>query len=144
MPNDPRDARQILSEALAVFLAPRAVEPASHQQRRRHRKPRVAPPDGLRTAEEAAAKLACSIKTLNGYVEAGTLRYVAIGHGSKRQRKMFTDADLNALIEAQTRKDAPCPSTATHARHSGNSISSGEVIAFTARPKKPTNAKPKR
>ena len=35
----------------------------------------------------------------------GALRYVTIGHGTKRPRKMFTDADLNEFIAEQTRKD---------------------------------------
>ena len=71
------------------------------QPKRRHQRP----PDGLRTASEAAAKLGCSVKTLKGHVAAGALNYVIIGHGRKRPRKMFTDADLDAFIEAQTRKD---------------------------------------
>src|SRR6266576_2774657 len=83
----------------------------------RKHKPRVPVPGGLLTSKEAAARLACSVKTLNGYVEAGALRYVAIGHGKKRPRKMFTDADLTAFIEAQTRKDVPCQSTRPVARH---------------------------
>ena len=87
-------------------------------------------PDGLRPAAEAAAKLRCSIKTLNGHVESGALRYVVIGHGTKRPRRMFTDADLNEFIANQTRKDVPCPSSASNARRIINSTSSAEVIAF--------------
>jgi hypothetical protein len=96
-------------------------------------KPREPVPDGLRTPAEAAARLGCSIKTLTGYVEAGALRYVALGHGRKRPRKMFTDADLTAFIESQTRKDVPCQSTRPVARHTGTLTSSVEVIGFTAR-----------
>ena len=99
------------------------------------RKPRHPPPDGLKTAAQAAARLGCSIKTLNGHVAAGALKYVAIGHGKRRKRKMFTDADLDEFIQAQTRKDVPCPSTKTRARRTGNLTSSGEVIAFTAQPR---------
>jgi hypothetical protein len=132
-------------DSRAEAAASDLLEACFRNWQRRQRKPRTAPADGLRTAEEAAAKLRCSQKTLNGYVAAGTLRYVAIGHGSKRQRKMFTDADLNALIEAQTRKDSPaCPSSASRARHTGTSTSSGAVIAFTARRNAPRGAKPKR
>ena len=50
------------------------------------------------TAREAAAKLGCSAKTLNGHIESGALRYVNIGHGSKRQRKMITPADLDPSL----------------------------------------------
>jgi hypothetical protein len=113
--------------------------------RRQKAKPPVAPPPGgLRTAAEAAHKLHCSVKTLNGHVASGDLRYVSIGKGTKRRRKMFTDADLNEFIAAQTRKVTPCPSTKTRARHSGNSTSSGTVIDFTAPRKPPTSAKPKK
>jgi hypothetical protein len=105
-------------------------------ERRQKAKPPVAPPpDGLRTPAEAARKLHCSVKTLNGYVKSGALKYVAIGHGKRRQRRMFTNSDLDQFIANQTRKDAPCPSTRTRARRTGNSISGGEVIAFTGVPK---------
>jgi hypothetical protein len=113
-------------------------------KRRRQRKPRQPSPDGLKTAAQATAKLGCSAKTLNGHVASGALRYVIIGHGTKRPRKMFTDSDLEAFIQAQTRKDPPCRSIATRARHTGNLISAGEVIDFTA-PRKPRPAaKPKK
>ena len=102
------------------------------------------PPDGLRTPAEAARKLRCSIKTLNGHVASGALRYVIIGHGKKRPRIRFTDADLDQFIANQTRKDVPCPSTATRAPRSGNTTSSGEVIAFSAQPRPRPGAKPKR
>src|SRR5262245_9067841 len=59
------------------------------------RKPRQSPPDALKTAAQAAAKLGCSIKTLNGHIASGALRYVIIGHGTKRPRKMLHDADLD-------------------------------------------------
>src|SRR6516164_5196596 len=108
------------------------------------RQPRQSSPDGLKTAAQAAAKLNCSIKTLNGHVASGALRYVAIGHGTKRPRKMFTDADINSFVANQTRKDVPCPSTASHARRIGTSIFGGEVIAFTALRKRRRDAKPKR
>jgi hypothetical protein len=111
---------------------------------RRQRKPRVAPPDGLRTLAEAADRLGCSIKTLKGHVAAGALRYIAMGHGKKHVRRMFTDADLDNFIANQTRKDVPCPSTRTRARHTTNSTSSSEVIAFSARPSARRGREPKR
>jgi excisionase family DNA binding protein len=112
--------------------------------RRRSRRPRLAPPDGLKTMREAAARLGCSEKTLKGHLENGEIGYVAIGHGTKRPRRMFTDADIDAFIANRTRKDAPCPSIAPRARHTSTSISSGEVIDFTV-PRKPRpSAKPKK
>jgi hypothetical protein len=112
-------------------------------ERRRRERPR--PLDGLLTADEAAARLRCSVKTLNGYVASGTVRYVAIGHGSKRPRKMFTPADLDDFVVNQTRKDSPaCLSAATRARPTGNTTFKSEVIAFSARPNARPAVKPKR
>ena len=68
----------------------------------------------------------------------------SIGHGTKRPRRMFTDADLDEFIADQTRKDVPCPSTATSARRTGNSTSSSEVIAFTALRRPRPGVKPKK
>jgi hypothetical protein len=98
---------------------------------RKPRKPRQPSPDGLKTAAQAVAKLNCSIKTLNAHVAAGDLRYVSIGKGRKRPRRMFADADLNEFITNQTRKDSPCLSTRTRGRRTGSMTSGGEVIAFT-------------
>ena len=113
---------------------------------RRERKPRVRPPDGLLTKDDAAAKLGCSVKTLDGHVESGALRYVAIGHGRKRPRRMFTDADLDNFIANQTRKDVPCPSTRTGTvdRRISTSTSKCEVVGFTARRNARRAAKPKK
>ena len=104
------------------------------------------PPGGLLTQAEAAAKLGISIKTLNAHVVAGDLRYVIIGHGRKRMRRMFTAADIDTFIANQTRKDVPCPSTSpkTAARHTGTSISSGVVIGFMARRNARRAVKPKK
>jgi|HubBroStandDraft_6_1064221.scaffolds.fasta_scaffold1681154_1 hypothetical protein len=111
----------------------------------RKRRERPRPLDGLLTADEAAARLRCSVKTLNGYVASGTVRYVAIGHGSKRPRKMFTPADLDDFVVNQTRKDSPaCLSAATRARPTGNTTFKSEVIAFSARPNARPAVKPKR
>jgi integrase len=98
---------------------------------------------GLLTAAQAAARLSCSVKTLYGHVRAGELRYVVIGKGTKRPRCMFTDPDLNAFIEAQTRKDSPCPSSRTSGHRIGASTSRSEVIAFTARPNARTGGREK-
>ena len=81
------------------------------------------PLDGLRTPAEAAAKLRCSIKTLNGHVAAGVLKYVSIGHGTKRPRKMFTDADLDTFIAAQTREAFAMSVYRPAKRHTGISTS---------------------
>jgi hypothetical protein len=110
------------------------------------RKPRQFSPDGLKTAAQAAAKLNCSIKTLNGHVAAGDLRCVDIGRGRKRRHIRFAPADLDAFIEAQTRKVTPCPSTrtGTAVRRSSISISKSKVIGFMEARSKRRAAKPKR
>jgi hypothetical protein len=105
---------------------------------------RIAPPDGLRTPAEAAAKLGCSIKTLNAHVAAGDLRYVIIGKGKKRVRRMYADADLDEFIANQTRKAMPCPSAATRGRHSGNTASKSEIVSFSEVQRRRRSAKPKR
>jgi hypothetical protein len=56
---------------------------------------------------EGAARLGCSVKTVNGHIASGALGYVVIGHGTRRPRKMLTDADLDAFIAAQTGKNVP-------------------------------------
>jgi hypothetical protein len=53
-----------------------------------------------------------------------------MGRGRKHKLRMFTDQDLTAFIEARRKEDPPCPSDATRAPHSGNTISRSEVVAF--------------
>jgi hypothetical protein len=103
-------------------------------------------PLGLRTRREAAARLRMSPKTFDAHVEAGAIRYVLVGRGTVRQRRMFTDRDLDEFVANQTRKDVPLPclSAKTRAHPIGTTISNGEVVAFSARPRKPASAKPKR
>jgi hypothetical protein len=111
----------------------------------RKRKPVRAPdPNDLLTKQEAASRLRCSIKTLDAHVAAGTLRYVEVGRGSKRSRKMFSPPDLDEFIAAQTRKASPvCLSPVTRARHTGASTFRSEVVAFSARRNARPGGKPK-
>src|SRR5262249_5241106 len=99
--------------------------------------------DGLKTAAQAAAKLNCSIKTLNGHVASGALHYVDIGRGKKRRRPRFADADLNDFIANQTRKVTPCPSAATRALRSGSTTSRSTIVAFSDLQKGRRDGKPK-
>jgi hypothetical protein len=124
----------------AAFREGAATRP---QPQRRERKPRAVAPNGLMTMGEAAARLGFSVKTLQGHIASGALRYVVVGHGSKRPRKMFTDADIQDFIANQSRKDIPCLSTASRARRTGISTSRCEVIAFTAQPRPQRAVKPK-
>lgn len=133
-----------LADALDTVCA--AFRPAAHLMppASRQHKPRIRPSDGLRTKAEAAAKLGVSVRTLHAHVAAGALRYVSIGKGTKRMRRMFTDADLDAFIANQTRKDLPCPSVATRARRSGSIDSKSEVVSFSEVQRRRRSAKPKR
>jgi hypothetical protein len=140
-----------LHDSIISILTPpgagRTLTAALHRRFLYGVRPRaMPPPDGLLLSAEAARKLRCSVKTLNGYVTAGALGYVIIGHGRKRPRRMFTQADLDAFIQAQTRKDVPCPSTrtATVARRTSTSTSKCEVIDFTGPRKPPRDAKPRK
>jgi len=129
---------------IAMVLGRQAIPLPGAPAKCNERKPRQSRPDGLRTSTEAARKLRCSIKTLNGHVASGALRYVVIGHGTKRPRRMFTDADLDDFIANQTRKDSPCPSARTRVHRFGDTTSRSEVIAFTARRSARPSAKRKR
>jgi hypothetical protein len=108
----------------------------------RRTRPRL--PDGLRTLREGAERLGCSVKTLQGHIASGALKYVVTGHGNKRPRKMLTDADLDDFIANQTRKDVPCPSTRPVDRRISTSISKSVVIGFTARRNARRDVKPKK
>jgi hypothetical protein len=144
-PNAPRAVQQDHARKVAEARAALRLD-AAPAKPRRQRKPRVRPADGLLTKEEAAAKLGCSTKTLDGYVKAGALRYVPLGHGKKHIRRMFADPDLDEFIANQTRKDVPCPSTRaeTVARRISTTTSKCEVIGFTARRNARRAAKPKK
>ena len=103
------------------------------------------PADGLKTPSQAARRLGISIRTLRGLVTSGDLRYVNVGRGKQREKIMFTDNDLNDLIAGRTRQKAPeCQSISPRARRSTTSISSGEVVAFTALRSGQTAAKRKK
>jgi excisionase family DNA binding protein len=107
--------------------------------------PAPAHADGLKTPAQAARRLNISIRTLRGLIASGELRYVNVGRGKQREKVMFTDSDLDDLIASRTRqKVQECPSTSPKARRITNMISSGEVLDFTARQKRPTSGKRRR
>jgi excisionase family DNA binding protein len=103
-------------------------------------------PDSLLTEEQAANRLGCSVKTLRSHAAAGDLRYVQVGRGSKRIRRKFTIADIDAFVASQTRTEVPqsCPSAKTTVRRIGGSTSNIVAIGFSAQPKPQPGAKRKR
>ena len=61
----------------------------------------------LRTPKEAAALLRCSLQMLAAHVRAGSIRYIQVGLGTKRPRRMFVVADLIEFIDRSARRDTP-------------------------------------
>ena len=59
----------------------------------------------LRTPKEAAERLHTSVEQLTAFVRDGELKYINLGRGKKRPRRMFTDEDLDEFIERRTRKE---------------------------------------
>ena len=59
----------------------------------------------LRTPKEAAERLQTSVEQLTGFVRDGELKYVNLGRGKKRPRRMFTDEDLDEFIERRKRRE---------------------------------------
>jgi excisionase family DNA binding protein len=103
-------------------------------------------PDQLMTPRQAAEYLHVSTDQLRGFVHDGALRYVNVGRGKKRDRMMFTSGDLDEFVERRTRsrRVTSCLSTSLQGPRSTGTISSAEVVGFTARRNERRNAKPQR
>jgi DNA-binding transcriptional MerR regulator len=86
----------------------------------------------LHSPKSAADCLGVSVKTLNGYVRDGELRYINVGRGTKKLRRRFTDEDLQELIQRRAQRDVPCRSTSTKTARSTTSTSNSKVIGFMA------------
>jgi hypothetical protein len=86
----------------------------------------------LRSPKEAAGRLGVSVKTLNGFVRTGELRYINAGNGKRKVRRKFTDENIAEFIEHRTKRDVPCQSTSIRTARSTTSTSSSRVIGFTA------------
>ena len=84
---------------------------------------------------EAAAKLRCSIKTLNGHVAGGRSNTSSSATArSARARCSPTPISTNSL-PLKPERILRVRSIATRARHTGTSTSKSKVIAFTAVPR---------
>lgn len=79
--------------------------------------------------DEAAELLSISVRTLKSHVDAGELRYVSLGRGLRRERRMFALADLEAFVEQRKRL---CQSSAEKAPRTGtrHSRSTGADIFY--------------
>jgi|SRR6266403_1277832 hypothetical protein len=85
-----------------------------------------------RSPKDAARALGVSVKTLNGFVQDGELRYINVGRGKKKIRRMFADEDLEDFKQRRARREVPCQSIGTKTARTTTSISSTKVLAFTA------------
>jgi len=102
----------------------------------RHDSLLMCPGQVLRTPKYAAARLACSLQTLLAYVRAGTIKYVQVGVGAKRPRRMFTDADLDDFVVARTRREYPCQSASSRGPKSfGKHLDLKEIVSKALRDK---------
>jgi hypothetical protein len=132
-------------ERIAETLA--ALAPAHHAPiRKAERTPQRGSGDKplLYDRRQAAARLGCSLKTLDAFCDSGELRYRNMGHGKQRERRMFTDDDLTAFLEARIRTKTSWASSKTRVRHIGASTSNIVGIAFSAQPKPRPGGKRKR
>jgi len=133
------DGPEIGSPSLFVNVA-RSLFP---RRRKRKLKPRV--DTDLFTAEEAAAYLRVTPKTVSGYVNDGKLRAINIGRGTKRPTYRFARADLDTFTKQQEAR--PCPplmSSARTTRRSGTQSFGSEVIDIADRLRSGASAKRKR
>ena len=100
--------------------------------------------DPLLTPGQAAQSLDICMKTLFGHVRDGALRYINVGRGSKKPRRMFDPIDLADFRQSRKRIEAPCRFIGRKPRPSTNTTSKCEVVAFTALQSPRADGKPKR
>ena len=89
----------------------------------------------------AAERLGVSTKTLNGYVRGGELRYIDVGGGGVKQRRRYTEDDLDDFVNRRAKRNVPCQSTSTKTVRSTTSTSNSKVIGFMALRDARTSAK---
>ena len=65
----------------------------------------------LLTTGEAAKVLKISPKTLTGHVKDGSLKYVNVGRGTIKPRRMFPPAELEDFTQRRMQQEIPCRST---------------------------------
>jgi hypothetical protein len=64
-------------------------------------------PGGLHDIAATAVKLNVTEEKVRAFVRDGSLKYVNVGHGSKRPRYRFADSDIDELIEKLRQQDIP-------------------------------------
>lgn len=87
----------------------------------------------LISGEEAARRLGISEKTLLGHVLDGTIPHIPVGRGTKRRRRKFDPADIEAFARARKQFEAPkCQSSNDKAKRSTATTSSSKVVDLQA------------
>lgn len=106
--------------------------PGVDDPKRRKRRPLF--PGALPDIVEAARRLNVTEEKIRTFVRAGALRFINVGHGTKRPRYRFTDADLQDFIDSRKQQDIPqCQfSKPQSPRRISGTTSSSTVIGFTA------------
>lgn len=89
-------------------------------------------------ANAACRLIGVDEKTFGALVEGGAVRYVLIGHTTKR----YTEADLRAYLSRET--ELPCRSIKQRKAVSGSMTSSKKVVGFMDRRALRANAQPNR
>jgi excisionase family DNA binding protein len=97
----------------------------------------------LRSPKDAARLLGVSVKTLNGFVRDGEIRYIDVGRGKKKIRRVFSDQDIDEFKERRARREVPCQSTSTKTARSTTMISNPNAVGFTALRDARTDVKPR-
>lgn len=86
----------------------------------------------LLTIEEAASQLGICRRTLQDHVRDGDIKYIAVGKGLKRRRRMFHPDDIVAFINSQRMAEA-CPSidhvARTDSRRRSTATTSGSIVS---------------
>ena len=108
----------------------RRFHPGADNPKPRKRKTLI--PGGLYDLPAVAGKLNVTNEKVRGFVRAGDLKFINVGHGTKRSRYRFTDADINALIEKRKTQEILCPSSGPQSpRRISGSVFSLNVVGFT-------------
>jgi|SRR5216683_1011270 len=97
---------------------------------RKRRKPK--PANGLHDILATAIKLNVTAEKVRAFVRDGDLKYINVGHGSKKPRYRFTDSDINELIEKRKQQETPqCQSLKPRSpRHTSGTGSKSIVVGF--------------
>lgn len=87
----------------------------------------------LLTPDEVIKILGIDKKTLAGHVASGDIAYIAIGHGTVRQRRRFTEKDVQAFIDKRRTINAPPEPRTRRVSRGRGSVLDMEYYSFTDR-----------